>query len=107
MPLYTAHCEPAKASSRHTAITLTPRYGTLRIFFFLKCIWPIISYTNVREFCDISIRSDLLTLMEQSFFQSAGVYCYNEFQIPILNSYITVTSKKKIEKKEKFVTFVS
>ena len=34
--------------------------------------------------------------MEQSFFQSAGVYCYNEFQIPILNSNITVTSKKNI-----------
>ena len=46
--------------------------------------------------------------MEQSFFQSAGVYCYNEFQIPILNSYITETSKKKKNrKKEKFVTFVS
>ena len=45
--------------------------------------------------------------MEQSFFQSAGVYCYNEFQIPILNSNITVTSKKNIyieKNKKKNVT---
>ena len=35
-----------------------------------------------------------------------SIYCYNEFQIPILNSYITVTEKKR-KKKEKFVTFVS